>query len=155
MSQEEMKVLVNIADWYASPLDTFIQVYNMDKAPHALSKFSMDKLVMQEVAYHMSTRLSTRLHRNKNAPWPALPLRIGLYEIQNLKHVEAEMEQFKRFAFNNRSFNPYDLHRLVENQCTRVYHPWIHGACQRPEEDPWRYCYNLSRLNEPVRMVVE
>lgn len=37
----------------------------------------------------------------------------------------------------------------------RVYHPWIHEACHWPKEDPWRYFYNSSRLNEPVRVVVE
>lgn len=36
-----------------------------------------------------------------------------------------------------------------------VQHPWIHGACHWPKEDPWRYCYHFSRLNELVNIAVE
>ena len=101
MLQEIMEALIDIVDWYASPLGTFIR------------KFSMDKLVMQEVAYHISIRLSATLHRKKKAPWPALPLQIGLYEIQSLKHIEAETKEFNRFTFGSRSFNTYDPHCVV------------------------------------------
>lgn len=132
-----MEALIDIAHWYASPLGTFIWMYNVKKALHILTKFSMDKLVMQEVSYHISIGLLDRLHRKKKAPWPALPLRIELYEIQNLKHAEAEREEFKRFTFSTRSFNPYDLYCLVKDHYARVQFPWIHGACHWPKEDPW------------------
>lgn len=62
MSHAMMEALVNIENWYISPLDIFIWMYNAEKAPYFLSKFSMDKMVMQEVAYHISKLLSTRLH---------------------------------------------------------------------------------------------
>lgn len=78
-----------------------------------------------------------------------------MYEIHSLNHDEAEMEEFKRFTFGTRSFNPYHLHFLVENHFARVYHPWIHSACHWPKQDPWRYCYNYSWINELVRVVVE
>lgn len=32
----------------------------------------------------------------------------------------------------------------------RVYFPWINNTFHWTEEDPWRYCYNASRLNEMV-----
>ena len=104
-----MEALIDIEDWYASPLGTFIRMYIAEKLPHVLLKFSMDKLVMQEVSYHISIGFSARLHMKKKAPWPTLPFRIGLYEIWNLKHVEVEMEEFNRFTFDTRSFNQYDL----------------------------------------------
>lgn len=150
-----MEALVNIEYWCASPLGTFIQMYNVEKAPYVLPKFSMDKLVMQEVAYHTLTGLSTRLYRKKKAHWPTLPLWIGCYEIQSLKNTEAEMEEFNRFTFNTRSFNPYDPHYVAKDHCMRVYHPWIHSTCHWPKEDPWRYRYNSSRLNEPDKVDVE
>lgn len=50
-----MEALVNIADWHASPLGTFIWMYNAENAPHILLKLSFDKIVMQEVAYDIST----------------------------------------------------------------------------------------------------
>jgi len=68
MSQAMMEALIDIADWYASPLGTFILMYNAEKAPHVLPNFSMDKLVMQQVSYHILTGLSARLHMKKKAP---------------------------------------------------------------------------------------
>lgn len=107
------------------------------------------------MSYHILTGLSARLHRKKKEPWPSLPLRIKLYDIQNLKHAEAETKEFKRFTFGTRSFNPYDLHLLVKDHCVRVWFPWIHKACHWPEEDPWRYFYHLSKFNEPVDIAIE
>lgn len=62
MSQREMEALIDIVDWYASPLSIFTQMYRVEKPPHVLPKFSMDKLVMQEVSYDISKGLSSRLH---------------------------------------------------------------------------------------------
>ena len=46
MSKATMEALIDIVDWYASPSDTFIRMYNMEKPPHVLSKFDFEKLVM-------------------------------------------------------------------------------------------------------------
>lgn len=81
--------------------------------------------------------------------------RSSLYEVRNLKHAEIEMEEFKRFTFGTISFNMYDLHFLVNDHCTRVQHPWIHGACHWPQEDPWIYYYHFSRPNESIDIPVE
>ena len=67
MSKDVMETLLNIAYWYTSPDGTFIRMYNAEKVLHELPKFSIDKLVMQEVAYHILTELSTRIHRKKKA----------------------------------------------------------------------------------------
>lgn len=89
------------------------------------------------------------------ATWPTLPVRIGLYMVGSLKETDSEVEDFKKFKFGTRSFNPYNAHGLCRDHCARVYYPWIHGACHWPEEDSWRYCYNSSRTNEPINIVVE
>jgi len=81
MSKAVMEALIDIEDQYASPLGTFIWMYNVEKPPHILPKFFMDKLVMQKVLYHISVGLLARLHRKKNAPCPTLPSQIRLYEI--------------------------------------------------------------------------
>lgn len=62
LSRETMEALIKIEDLYASPYDTFIQMYNAEKPLHVLPKFFLDKLVMQEVSFHISTRFTTRLH---------------------------------------------------------------------------------------------
>ena len=95
-----MKALLGIADWYASSSDTFIQVFSAEKPPHVLPKFALDVLVMQEVVYHISAGLTTRLQRKKKAPWPTLPLQIGLYEIQSIKQADVEVEHMKKYPFD-------------------------------------------------------
>lgn len=57
MLKEAMEALLNIVDWFTSPNGNFIRMYNEEKALYALSWFSMDKLVMPEVAYHISIGL--------------------------------------------------------------------------------------------------
>lgn len=95
---------------------------------------------MQEVTYHNSTGLSTR---------------IGLYENNSLKYVDAEAKEISKYEFGTRDYNPYDRHNICKNHCARVYYPWIHGAFHWANEDPWRYCYNHSKLNEPVNIATK
>ena len=106
--------------WYASPYDTFIWMFSAEKPLHVLPKFSLDVLVMQEVAYHISTGLTARLQRKKKAPWPTLPLWIGLYEIQSIKQADVEAELMKKYPFDLRSYNLYDPHWIVKDHCMRV-----------------------------------
>lgn len=79
MLKEAMEALIDITDWYASSPDNFIWMYNVKKPSHVLAKFSLDVLIMKKVSYHILAGLTTRLHQNKKAHWPALPLQIGLY----------------------------------------------------------------------------
>ena len=90
MSKAIMEALINIFDWYASSSGTFIRMYIAEKPLHLLPNFSADKLIMQEVLYHIFAEFSVRLHQKKKETWPTLPLWIGLYEIQNLKHADVE-----------------------------------------------------------------
>lgn len=98
--EETMEALLNIVNWYASLYDTFIWMYSVEKSPHALQNFSFDKLVMQEVSYHITTKLFARLHCKKKEPWPTLLLWIGLYEIRNFKNVDVKAEEIKKYTFD-------------------------------------------------------
>lgn len=51
MSKEEMEASIGIANLYTSLSSTFIRIFSAEKPPHLLPKFSLDVLVMQEVAY--------------------------------------------------------------------------------------------------------
>lgn len=83
-----------------------------------------------------------------------IPLQIGLYVIVSLKKVDVEVEDFRKFKFNTKSFNPYDPHGSCGYHYVRVSYSWIHVVCHWPEEDPWRYCYNSYRLIELIIMEV-
>ena len=108
MLKAAMEALTDIADWYASPSDTFIWMYNVEKPPHVLPKFSLEIVIMHEVAYHISVGLSARLHRKKKGPWSSLSLWIRIYKIQNFKHANVEAEQMKKYPFNAWSYNLYN-----------------------------------------------
>jgi len=75
-------------------------MFSAKKPPHVLPKFALDVLVMLEVAYHISVGLTARLHRKKKAPWPTLPLQIGLYEIWSIKQADVEVELTKKYPFD-------------------------------------------------------
>ncbi len=150
MSREVMGAVVNITDWYASLGSTFIIVFSREKSPHVLQRYATDNLIMQEVSYHLSIGLLAGLHRKKKAPWPSFPLRIGLYDIKSLKDVYVEAKEIVKFNFETKDFNLYYLHGIYKDHCVRVYFSWIHRACHWPEEDPWRYCYNASKIHETV-----
>ena len=102
MSREAMEALPNIAYWYASPSGTFIKMFGRDKPPHVLPRFSMDKLVMQEVTYHISIGLLIGLHMRKKAPCPTLPLQIWFYDIKILKDVDEEAKEIVNFKFRTK-----------------------------------------------------
>lgn len=146
ISQEAIQEFLNIIDSYASPNGTFIRIFGMEKLLHELPSFSMNKLVMKGDAYHISIGLLAALHRRKKAPWPTLLLRTGLYKICTFKDGDVETNDLNKFGFDTKSFNPYDPHCMCKNHCVKVYFQWVHKACHWPQEDPWRYLYNYSRL---------
>jgi len=67
MSKEAMDAFIGTADWYASLSNTFIRMFSVEKPPHVLPKFSLDILVMQEVAYHILVGFTSILHQKKKA----------------------------------------------------------------------------------------
>jgi len=117
-----MEVILNIAYLYAPPGRIFIRVFGGEKTLHVLPKYATDKLVMQEVSYH----LSTGLHKKKKGPWPTLPLLIKLYEIKSLKDADVRAKEILKFKFKTKYFILYDPHNICKNHCARVYCPWIH-----------------------------
>jgi len=120
MSMAAMKALIDIANWYALLSDTFKWMYSAENPPHVLLKFALDILIMQEVAYHILAGLIARQHRKKKAPWPTLPLHIGLYEIKNFKHADVKAEHMNKYPFDLLSCNPYDPHCLMKDHCMKV-----------------------------------
>lgn len=54
------------------------------------TKVATNNSAMQEVVYHPSTWLSANFHRKNKAPWPTLPMKIGLCEIKNLKFMDTK-----------------------------------------------------------------
>lgn len=78
-----------------------------------------------------------------------------MYEIKSLKDADAEAKEIVKFEFETRDYNQYDPREICKNHYARVYYPWIHMACHWVEEDPWRYCYNYSKLNELVNIATK
>ena len=100
-----MEVIVEIIDWYSSPGGTFIRVFVRENPLHVLPRYAIAKMIMQEVAYHLTTWLLATLHKKKKSPWPTLPLHIRLYDIKNLKFANVEVKEIVRFEFHTKDFN--------------------------------------------------
>jgi len=66
--------------------------------------------------------------------------------------VDVEAKEIAKLEFDTKDFNPYDPHGNCKYHCAKVFYPWIQRTCHWVEEDPWRYCYNYSKLNEPVNI---
>ena len=62
-----------------------------------LPRYATEKLIMQEVSYHLATRFSVGLHSKKKAPWLDLLLRVKLYKIKSLKYVDVEAKDIVKF----------------------------------------------------------
>ncbi len=75
-------------------------MFSVENPMYVLPKFSLDVIVMQELAYHSSIGLTDRIQWKNKAPWPTLPLRIGLYEIRSIKKANVEVEQMKKYSFD-------------------------------------------------------
>lgn len=133
MSRGEMEVIAYIAYWYASPDGTFLRLFSREKSWHDLPKYSMYKIVMEEVSYHLPTWFSTLFHRKNKEPWPTIPLQIGLYKIKNFKVTDTEGKEILKFEFGTRDFNPYDPCGIYTEHCARIYFLWLVGQsiCQR------------------------
>ncbi len=85
------------------------------KSPNLLLRYATTKLVMQEVAYHLSTWLLGILHIKKKAPWHVPLLQIGLYEIKNLKAGDTEGKEIEKFTFVHLDYNHYPKNVSKEN----------------------------------------
>lgn len=104
-SRMKMEAIREILDWFSSLNGTFLRVFSGEKLLHVFPRYSIDKLIMQEVSYHLTIGLSASLHKKKKAPWPTIPMKIGLYEMKNLKVVDIEGKAIEMFSFSTRDFN--------------------------------------------------
>lgn len=68
MSCEAMETMAELVDWFASLDHIYLIVFGRQKSRHMLLRYAANKVVMQEVAYHLSIGLSRVLHRKKKAP---------------------------------------------------------------------------------------
>lgn len=68
MTQEVMEAITEIANQYASLGEKFIRLFDGEKRLHVLPRYANEKLVMQEVLYHLTTRLSEVLHKKNKSP---------------------------------------------------------------------------------------
>jgi len=58
MSQAAMEALIDIAYWYASPLGTFIRMYNVEKALHVSPVFHGQARHVRGVISHLDRVVS-------------------------------------------------------------------------------------------------
>ena len=77
-----------------------------------MPRYVMDKILMQELYFQMSSNFSRVLSRGKKKPWPTLPLTIGAYTIKYFREVEAKAEEMKSYHLGALDYRTYDPERI-------------------------------------------
>jgi len=67
MSNEAMKIVEEVADFFVSHDGTYLRVFGCEKSTHLLPRHAPDKVVMQEVTYHLVIGPSLMLQIKKKA----------------------------------------------------------------------------------------
>lgn len=153
MSLGAMEAISEIVDWFTSLDGTLIRVFDRQNSLHLLPRYTTNKIFMQEVSYHLAIGLSAALHMKKKAPWPNLPMQIGLYEIKNMKVMDTEGKVIDKFTFNSQDFNLYDPCGIYKDHCAIIHFQWLIGTFQWQEEDPWKNFYNASKTHKLASFV--
>jgi hypothetical protein len=90
-SEEAMATLKDIADWYMRKYYTYIIFYGNLGAPHLLSIYVPDRLLIQEIAYQtMEIDITYVLLGSIKNIWPTFPINIGRYTLLNGPHARKE-----------------------------------------------------------------
>ena len=92
-----MEVIVSITYWYASPIGTFVRVFGGEKPSHFLPRYPIDRLIMQEVSYHLSIGFLIGLYRKKKVQWLTPIFWIKLYDIKSLKDANTQAKEIVGF----------------------------------------------------------
>ena len=67
MSHKAMSVVSEVVDWFTSRDGTHLKVFGFQKQSHLLLRYAINKIVIQQVAYHLVIGLSVMLQRKKKA----------------------------------------------------------------------------------------
>ena len=91
MIDKARESIVYVTNVFASPQETFIKVFGAYKIPHLMPLFVKNKVVMQEVGYHICTGLFGSLQKSKKSPWHIFPMKIISYNLKRFKAIEAKL----------------------------------------------------------------
>jgi hypothetical protein len=128
-----MEVVSEIDDWFVRENETYIRIYGSTKPPPIVPKFVLDKLVLQEVAYHTLVHgFGASISKYKKLAWPPLPFYLGSYNFKNSKEAHAEAEALETFHFREGIFHRYDPQKVVNQHCKLCKRKW---PC---EYETWR-----------------
>jgi len=75
------------------------------------------------------------LNKGKKKPWPAFPLTIGAYMVENFKQVEAKADALKGSLFVILNYRTYDLEKIVAAHCKKEKFSWSYSHTQKDIED--------------------
>lgn len=110
-------------------------VFGAYKPPHALPMLATDRVLMQEVCYQVTTRLSKTLLKGKKGPWDLFPLTIGEFYHENFTESKVEDKEIKGFCFINMAIQKYDPRDIVVMHYKAIGFGWSYIHDQKNEED--------------------
>lgn len=136
--------------WFTLVNGNFVRVFGGNKSLHIMSSYATDKLVIEEVVYHISIGLSKYLHMNNKGPSPFIPLYIGFYDIKNLKVTNTKGEEINKFSLCCLDINPYNPQNVCKAHCARINLQWLRRTFYKPEKEAHKFFDNASKSIEPV-----
>jgi hypothetical protein len=95
-----MEEVGKIGYWYVLEHGTYITIYGSTKPSHLFRRFVLDKLVLQEVAYHtLVHRVGAALTRDKKLLGSPMPFYVGSYNFKDGREAQVEVDILTTFHF--------------------------------------------------------
>lgn len=106
----------------------------------------LNPLKGNQAIFYMSTHLVDAICANNAFP----DMKIGLYEIKNLKFIDIEGKAIDKFTFGYLDFNPYDPRNVYKYHYAWIHFQWPSGTFRKLDEEAWNSCYNASNSHKPI-----
>lgn len=79
--------------------------------------FVTDKIVLQEVAYQITSGLTVMLVHANESPWPTITIYVGTYCVQIFREAKAKAKDMEHFKFSELSFHKYYVRGIIAKHC--------------------------------------
>ena len=109
MSEEELQVIEEYADYYLTEDGLYFRMFGCSRAPSLLPKYAIDYVVhKEEVRQVFLYGVGRFLFEHKKSAYPSLPFRLGNYKFTRVKKDDAFAEELGKFHFGEMRFHEND-----------------------------------------------
>lgn len=148
MSEDAWVTVGNIRDRYITDKYTYIQIYGVTKAPHIISKYVTDHMVLTKIAYQTYVHgVGATLTWKKKDLWPHLPLTIWDYSFNVATEAEKLAETIQAFHFGEERFQRHDPKAVVWSYMSVYGVPCPYTHTTFSDEEPGTRALNWKNVH--------